>query len=535
MKESRGITLPGSFVYTIVVFKRNGCVSLNHKTTLDRIHFYLVKLFQMPKSFNHIHLFLAAALLILSCTRVPENSPAVDVQPVGDQNLAYKWGKISLECTANDTENFRPRPTVTSRILALIWTSVFDAWSRYDASAKPFYLTSVERRPASEHTLKNKEIAISYAAYRAMREYYFSDSVLLRNKMIEFGLDPDDDSVDPTTAVGIGNLAAKVVIESRRSDGSNEDGKLGNGNGTRYSDYTEYKPVNSADNLTDLSRWQPKYFSDGQGGKFAPGCLTPHWGKVVPLALKSGDQFRPGPPPALGSKQLDDEIKEVVDLQTNLTSEQKGLVEFMRDGPKSVQQAGHWFIFAQNVSVRDKHTLDDDVKMYFLVEMVAMDAFIAAWDAKMHYDYVRPYTLVHDYYKNKVIQAWGGPEKGMVSMKGDQWRPYSPETFLCPPFPSYVSGHSCVSGACSEVLRLFTGSDVFGEEVKIVPGLLTEPDNIGDTVTLNFPTFTETAEMAGRSRVLGGYHIQADNVEGLNLGRKVAGQIWEVYLEHVSQ
>ena len=69
-------------------------------------------------------------------------------------------------------------------------------------------------------------------------------------------------------------------------------------------------------------------------------------------------------------------------MQANLTSEQKGLVEFMRDGPKSVQQAGHWFIFAQNVSVRDKHTLDDDVKMYFLVEMVAMDAFIAAWDAK---------------------------------------------------------------------------------------------------------------------------------------------------------
>ena len=62
---------------------------------------------------------------------------------------------------------------------------------------------------------------------------------------------------------------------------------------------------------------------------------------------------------------------------------------------------------------------------------------------------------------------------------------------------------------------------------------MTEPDNIGDTVTLKFPTFTETAEMAGRSRVLGGYHIQADNVEGLNLGRKVASSVWEVYWEHV--
>ena len=41
-------------------------------------------------------------------------------------------------------------------------------------------------------------------------------------------------------------------------------------------------------------------------------------------------------------------------------------------------------------------------------------------------------------------------------------------------------------------------------------------------IVLLLPTFTATAEMAGISRVLGGYHIQTDNVEGLRLGRKVA-------------
>src|SRR5690349_2482220 len=87
-------------------------------------------------------------------------------EQTGAENLAYKWGKISLELTANDTERFRPRPTVTSRILALIWTSVFDAWSRYDETATPLYLTA-QRRPKEERTLKNKETAISYAAYRS--------------------------------------------------------------------------------------------------------------------------------------------------------------------------------------------------------------------------------------------------------------------------------------------------------------------------------------------------------------------------------
>ncbi len=451
-------------------------------------------------------------------------------EPRGAENMAYKWGKVILTATANDTEKFRPRPTVTSRILGLICTAVFDAWSRYDALAIPVYLQNVDRAPVSARTLRNKETAISYAAYRAMLTYFFSDSAMLRDKMKEFGFDPDNSSLDPTTPEGIGNLAAKAVIAARLNDGSNQTGTMPGSAGTLYSDYTGYHPVNSADTLTDIKRWQPKYFADGKGGKFAPGCLTPHWGKVKPLMLDSASQFRCIPPPAIGSRQLAKEVKEVIRLQANLTNEQKGLVEFMRDGPKSVQQAGHWFIFAQDVSVRDNHTLDQDVKMYFAVEAAAMDGFIACWDTKIAYDFARPYSLVHYYYKDKKIKAWGGPGKGMITMLGQEWRPYSPETFLCPPFPSYVSGHSSISGACAEILRLFTGSDDFGIDIKRNPGEFTDPDQVGPEITLHFATFTQTANMAGISRVLGGYHIQSENLEGLKLGRNVAAAVWKKYL-----
>ncbi|UJH91405.1 vanadium-dependent haloperoxidase [Antarcticibacterium sp. 1MA-6-2] len=214
--------------------------------------------------------------------------------------------------------------------------------------------------------------------------------------------------------------------------------------------------MNTADENIDINRWQSKYFSDGKGGQFAPKCLTPYWGKVKPIGLKSGDQFRPGPPPLVGSKQLQKEVEEVVEMQANLTDEQKALVEFMRDGPQSVQQAGHWLKFAQEVSIRDQHTLDEDVKMYFLNQITAMDAFIASWDSKLYYDFTRPYALVHEYYKDKTITGWGGPGVGMIEMKGQDWRPYSPDTFLCPPFPGYTSGHSTISGACAEALKLFT-------------------------------------------------------------------------------
>ncbi len=475
-------------------------------------------------------LIIVSLLLLISCA---QNSQEV-AQPKGADNMAFKWGKMALLATANDTERFNPRPTITSRYLGLIFTSVFDAWSRYDSTAIPVYLQDVSRRPTEEHTLSNKEIAISYAAYRTMCEYYYADSLLFREFMVDLGLDPTDMSTDPSTPVGIGNLAGYSVINARKHDGSNHYGEEAGSNDVPYFDYTNYEPVNPVDKNVDPNRWQPKYFSDGKGGRFAPACLTPFWDKVEPISLKSGDQFRPGPPPMIGSEQLAAEVKEVVDLQANLTDEQKALVEFMRDGPKSVQQAGHWLIFAQDVSLRDQHTLDEDVKLYFYNQVVAMDAFIAAWDSKMYYDYARPYALVHEYYEGEVIKAWGGEGKGMMEMDGIQWRPYSPETFLCPPFPSYVSGHSCISGACGEALKIWTGSDEFGVEVQLVAGALTEPDNVGDTVTLVFPTFTETAEMAGISRVLGGYHIQADNVAGLELGRNVAKEAWKFYLKHIN-
>lgn len=456
----------------------------------------------------------------------------VSPEPRGKDNMAYRWGSISLWATANDTERFRPRPTVTSRILGLIWTAVYDAWTRYDEKAKPMFLEGVERMPESERTLENKEKAISYACFRTMMHYYWTDSSTFIDSMKAFGYDPYDKSVDPTTPHGIGNLAAKTVIEGCMNDGSNEMGDMAGSNGDKYSDYTGYAPVNPPDRIIDSNRWQQIPFLDADGKVWYPKCLTPHWPKVKPLGLDSGSQHRPGPPPMLGSAELAKDIDSVVWMQAHMAYPERALVEFMRDGPRSVQQAGHWLIFARNISVRDSHTLDQDVKMYFLNQMAAMDGFIACWDAKMAYDNIRPYQQVRMLYKGQTIRGWRGPELGWGEIKGEEWRPYSPLTFVTPPFPSYPSGHSTVSAACSSVLKFYTGSDAFGVQVRLKPGSLTEAEQLqGDSITLNLPTLSATAELAGRSRVLGGYHIPTDNYVALSLGRNVAVTVWKKYLE----
>ncbi len=462
---------------------------------------------------------LPLVLLLAACTGPGSRQRSAERGPLGRENMAYRWGSVALQATANDTERNRPRPPVNSRMLALPMIAQFDAWSRYDSVAEPVHLR-VGRRPPRERTLANKEKAISYAMCRTLCVVYPADSSLFLEHLKALGHDPADRSLDPATPQGIGNMAAMSVIEARKDDGSNMFGTDPRAD-TLYGDYTHYRPVNPPDTMNDIDRWQPKYFSK-DGRRWAPRCLAPHWGHVRPFALHNAAQFRPPPPPVMGDSLLEAQVREVVALQAALTNEQKALVEFMRDGPRSVQQAGHWLMFARDVSVRDAHDLDRDVAMYFVVTTAAMDCFIACWDAKMHYDNSRPFQQVHALLGGEDIVGWAGPHKGMVRMKGRDWRPYSPDDFLCPPFPAYPSGHSTVSGGCSRALELFTGSDRYGVEVRLLPGWLTEPGITRDSVTLVFPTFSSTAEQAGLSRVLGGYHIQFDNVHGLELGRRVA-------------
>ena len=84
----------------------------------------------------------------------------------------------------------------------------------------------------------------------------------------------------------------------------------------------------------------------------------------------------------------------------------------------------------------------------------------------------------------KTIRGWLGYNEGWGEIKGEKWRPYSPDNFLCPQFPSYVSGHSTVSAACAEALRLYTGSDEFGITVNVVAGSLTENEESPQELSL---------------------------------------------------
>lgn len=479
----------------------------------------------------------------------PLNSPA-------EKNYhgsgAYRWLNIALQATAREHERYGARPTIGSRNLATCVTAMYDAWAAYDARAVGTRLGGKLRRPPAERTLANKDRAIAYAVTRVLLDIYPDDAAWIKARVRKEGVNPDDTTTDLSKPQGVGNTAAAALLAYRHHDGANQLGDEPGSSGKPYSDWTYYKPVNPPwpGPIVDPDRWQQIPFDDGKGGKIVLGFLTPHWYRVKPFALERSDQFRPGPPPKVGSEQMKKDVDECIAVNANLTVKQKAVVEFMRDGPKSTGQSGHWLTFAKAVSRRDKNDTDRDVKLFFCVGNVVFDAFIACWDSKRHYDSARPWSLVRYYYKGKKVKNWAGPGKGVIEKPAEEWLPYSPATFRTPPFPGYTSGHSTVSGAGARMLALLTGSDHFGDIEKRKAGILTEPgfdckimmmrdgklppghEKLTCDVALALPTFTATAEIAAVSRLWGGYHIRTDNEAGLVQGRKVAEYSWPKYKEY---
>ena len=105
------------------------------------------------------------------------------------------------------------------------------------------------RRPNARQA--NKEKAIAYAAYRALLFVYAEDADWIREQFRARGFDPANASTDQRTPEGIGNVAAKALIEYRRRDGANQLGDEPGGDGKPYSDYTGYRPVNTASNIVE--------------------------------------------------------------------------------------------------------------------------------------------------------------------------------------------------------------------------------------------------------------------------------------------
>jgi PAP2 superfamily len=399
--------------------------------------------------------------------------------------------------------------------------AMYDAWTAYDSVAVGAFSGSALRGKGGPATVANKREAVSHAAYQVLRELAPVRRRALAEYMAGLGYDTNANS----GAAIVGRRAAQAVLAAARDDGANQ--------GSNYQDTSGYHVAEPPTG----SSWQP---IDEMGSSQLP--VSPHWGRVMTFALRSADEFRPAAPPPPGSPEWYAQIREVQDVSADIGDEQKAMAEFWV--PWGGSPASHLTELTKFISARDDLRLDEEVKLFFLVSIALHDAAIAVWDAKYHYDYVRPITAMRSLGDTRMA-AWRSPElptafaysapatrdarpfiagrgKSIVDMAAKNWQPYLPT----PAFPAYVSGHSAFTAAWAQVVELVTGRREFGFHAA-VRRLYIEQRLLDHPIQIDFPTLWSAAESSGVSRIYGGIHWPADNREGLVLGKAVAERAWE--------
>ncbi|WP_225839304.1 DUF6851 domain-containing protein [Streptomyces sp. NK08204] len=427
-------------------------------------------------------------------------------------------------------ESFGRAVTLTVDHAILIEMPWFDAIAPYSPTAKGIF-SDLGRRPAEERTTRNKNIAVIYSAFTSLNAVLPQYKDRWLEMMQTAGLDPNNTEEDPTTPSGIGILAAKNAIKARLHDGSNRYGDEGGRkyNLRPYSDYTGYRPVNTAEQLNDPSRWQPNVTSSNnvyRSQEFA----TPYFGWLKPFTYDSPAQFDVAPPTSSNyhnAKAYKSQVDEMVEASAGLDDRKKMTAELFND---KVVTFGA--VAGTPVVMNGNYDVEKMVQYITSSDVAFVDSTIATWYFKRKYDSVRPFSAVHHVYGNKRITAWGGPGAGTVDdITGNEWQGYlSGHSADSPEYPSATSA-LCLSFA--EQVRRFTGTDQANINFAAAKGSsFVEPGvTPANDMTLHWSNWTDFARDCGESRVWAGENFPA----AIEAAKQYAPKIGDLSYEFVQR
>lgn len=216
-----------------------------------------------------------------------------------------------------------------------------------------------------------------------------------------------------------------------------------------------------------------------------------HWGAVRSFTLKNIQEFRfPGPPPLTSdryARDLDEVRRLGAKNSTQRTAEQTAIAQLWEPTSPITYNA----ILRAMPELRKKSPVEQ-AYAFALMNMAGSDALIVGWRAKYQFSFWRPETAIRS--ATPADAAWEGLRS-----------PY-------PAHPEYPSGHALFTGAAETVLREFFGTDRMAVTV-------TNPDV---NITRTFTSFSEIAKSVEDARVWAGIHFRSSDIDGTEMGRRVA-------------
>jgi PAP2 superfamily protein len=382
----------------------------------------------------------AAAIFVLSgCTDrisnprpglAAESARRVDAVALGEATASVRWSTITRDFVAAKPAATKPNPVAAFRAYAYL------SLAQYRAVVAAEGVRGVPPHPSPQGAVAAASSAVLSALFPADAAFFASQLQLHESEIAE------SEKAQSAFSAGevIGQAVAEEVLELARSDRFNAvwTGTVPTGPGYWSSDFNPPRPPQ-----------------------------LPLLGQMRPFFMESGDQFRPGPPPAFGSVEFLAALEEVRQFSDNRTADQLRIAQFWAMTTGSLV-SGFWN--EQTTSRIARYHLNERraARALALVHMAAIDAGIACYDAKYTYWLIRPY-------------------------KAD---PNITVPITKPNHPSYPSSHACSSGVMANVLA----------------GLF--PADAAELIAM--------ADEAGESRLYAGIHYRFDKDAGLRIGRQVA-------------
>ncbi len=395
---------------------------------------------------------LSASMAILvssSCTdRITDPTPVrgggavllADAVALGEATSSVRWSAITRDFIAAKPAAEKPNPVAAVRVFAYLSLAQYRAVVAVD-----------ETRGHAAHASPQGAVAAASAVVLSAlfpTDAPFFESELRRQESEVAGSKNAHDGFGAGEIIG--RTVGAEVVELAASDhfAAVWTGTVPTGPGYWSSDFDPPRPPQA-----------------------------PLLGQVRPFFMASGDQFRPGAPPAFGSPEFLAALEEVRRLSDHRTPDQLRIAEYWALTTGSLV-AGFW---NEEATKRIAHYHLNERRAAHalaLVHMAAMDATIACYDAKYTYWLIRPYRA-----DPAITTPIGRPNH-----------------------PSYPSSHGCYSGAAAYVLAA-----IF-------------PYDAAQLVAM--------ADEAGESRLYAGIHYRFDKDASRSIARQVAALALQRAIEH---
>jgi hypothetical protein len=373
--------------------------------------------------------------------------------------------------------NQRAIPIVTAysltapayRDMAMMHIAMFDCVNAIEPRYEP-YKTKFEVDPSA-----SKEAAAAVAAARILSKLHPDSASKIDLELSQY-LVPIADGPAKSAGIALGEKVAESVWTLRAHDGADA--------------VDTYRP------RTTPGRYVPT----------AP-AVVPMWGDVVPFAMASSSQFRPGPPLALTSGEWADNYNEIKEIggknSTKRTAFQTETARlWLYTGPAT------FFPLAVQLSTAKGLNVSENSRLFALLAMATADAMIAVFDAKYHYEFWRPVTAIRN----------GDEDNNPATERDAGWEPLGPT----PMHPEYPCAHCIVAGSAGTVMQAFFGTGTLSEFT------LTTPTAPG--VTHRWTRLQDYIEEPANARIWSGFHYRFSTVVGADMGRKIGEYTVQNYL-----